>query len=161
MTNKKAQLMDKPFIFIFTLVVAAFVFIFGFYVINNLIKTSSCAQLGIFYTDLNEQVNRYYNFDVGSSTEVQLKLPKKIKYFCVFSKEESLDKTELDKISAGLYDVFTSVDENIALIPINYCQKSLFYIGKLRPKENPLCILNTGKVKFILENKGTFVEASK
>ncbi|MBI2672062.1 hypothetical protein HYX16_03960, partial [Candidatus Woesearchaeota archaeon] len=59
------------------------------------------------------------------------------------------------------YDIFTNVDGNIAFVPVNYCQKSLFYIGKLRPKENPLCILNTGRVNFVLENKGNFVEASK
>jgi len=161
LSNKKAQLMERPFIFIFTLVVASLVFIFGFYVINNLIRTSSCAQIGVFYTDLNEQVNRYYNFDTGSSTDVQLRLPKKIKYFCMFSKEEFLDKTELDKINTGLYDVFTRVDENIAFVPVGYCPKSLFFIDKLKPKENPLCILNTGKVNFVLENKGNYVEARK
>ena len=107
--NKKGQLMDRPFIFIFILVVSAFVFIFGFYLINNLMKASNCAQAGLFINDLKENINRYYNFDEGSGTELKLKLNKKITHICFTNKDE-LNKIMLDNIEKGLFNVMQNSD---------------------------------------------------
>ncbi len=157
---KRGQL-DRPFIFIFITIVSAFVFIFGFYLINNLIKQSNCAQAGIFVNDLRNQVNRYYNFDAGSSTEINLNLPTNIKYVCFKNFDEELDKFKLDQIENGLYDVMKDSDYNIFLIPLNYCSKSFFKIDKIAVDENPLCVINNGNIKLNLENKGSYVELSK
>lgn len=161
LTNKKAQLLDRPFIFIFVLVVAAFTFIFGFYLINNLIKTSNCTQLGIFFNDLKIGIERYYNFDIGSSTEISLKLPKKIEYVCFSNIGNELDKNSLDNIQNGLYDVLMNSNYNLVFVPINYCTRAFFKIDKLRVNENPLCILNTGNIKLKLKNIGDSVEITK
>ena len=158
--NKKGQLLERPFIFIFTLIVGAMVFAFGFYLINNLIKTSNCSQIGLFANDLKNNVERYYSFDIGSSTEVTLKLPKNIQQVCFYSKDGYINREVLDKINPGLYESINNLDYNLVFVPLNYCGKSLFKIEKMKPKENPLCVLNSGNIKLTIENKGEFVEIS-
>ena len=158
--NKKGQLLEKPFIFIFTLIVGALIFIFGFYLINNLIKTSNCAQIGLFVDDLKSNVERYYSFDAGSSTEINLNLPKNIKNVCFYSRDDYINRAIFDEVNQGLYDSINNLDYNLVFIPLNYCSKSLFKVEKMKAMENPLCILNTGNIKLKLENKGDFVEVS-
>lgn len=159
--DRKGQLLERPFIFIFIMVVSAFVLIFGFYLINNLIKSSNCAQIGLAFNDLKKDVNRYYNFDAGSSTEVTLKLPEKIKYVCFKNNGEELDRSKLDKIENGLYEAVKNLDYNILFLPINYCSSSFFKLDNFVVNENPLCIFNTGNIKLNLENKGDYVEVSR
>jgi hypothetical protein len=158
--NKKGQLLERPFIFIFILIVGALTFAFGFFLINNLIKTSNCAQIGLFVNDIRSNVERYYSFDVGSSTEVNLKLPKNIKNVCFYSRDEYINRDIFDEINQGLYDSINTLDYNLVFIPLNYCGKNLFKVERMKAKENPLCILNTGNIKLTLENKGDFVEIS-
>lgn len=161
MMNKKGQLMDRPFIFIFTVIVGALIFIFGFYLIKSLMQTSNCGQLGLFVNDLKNSVNRYYNFDTGSRTDISLKLPKNVKHICFFDKEEYINRNEFDKIDKGLFDAVNNLDYNLFFVPLSACKKGLFKIENIKPKENPTCILNTGTIKIELENKGEFVELSK
>ena len=104
--NKKGQLLERPFIVIFIVIVSAFIFIFGFYLINNLIKQSNCAQLGLNINDLKQDVDRYYSFDIGSSIDINFKLPSGIKYVCFKNLDKDLDKSELDKIDSTLYSNF-------------------------------------------------------
>ena len=157
--NKKAQLLEKPFIHIFAAIVSALVLLFGFYLVTNLLKTSNCTQAGLAFNDLQTAVNRYYNFDIGSSTEYNLKLPKKIKYVCLANGDEA-SPFVLDKIENGLSTAFSSGKYNLAFSPISYCSKSFFKLEKVNVKEGTFCLLNTGGVKFYLENKGEFVEIS-
>lgn len=159
--NKRGQLLERPFIFIFTIIVGALVFIFGFYLINNLIKASNCSQAGLFVNDIRNDIERYYSFDIGSSAEINLKLPKGIKYLCFYSREEYMDRGVFDEIDKGLYESINNLDYNLVFLPLNYCSKGLFKIENMKAKENPTCILNTGTVKLGLENKGDFVEVSK
>ncbi len=159
--NNKGQLMEKPFIFIFTVVVGALIFIFGFYLINNLMKAGNCSQLGIFVNDLKNEVERYYNFDIGSATEVNLKLPKNIKNVCFYTRDDYLNRAEFDKIDKGLFDAVNNLDYNVIFLPLNTCTKGFFKVINFKPKENPTCVVNKGKVKLNLENKGEYVELSK
>lgn len=156
--NKKGQLLERPFIFIFIAVVSAFIFIFGFYLIKNLIKANNCAQLGLAVSDLNKAVERYYNFDTGSSTEISLKLPSKISNVCFINSREDLDRADIDKIDKNLYDIFQNLHYNVIFLPLNYCTKSFFKLDKVVFNKNPLCVLNNGNIKLNLENKGTYVE---
>ena len=158
--NKKGQLLEKPFIFIFTVVVGALIFIFGFYLINNLMKASNCGQLGLFVNDLKNEVERYYNFDIGSSTDISLKLPRNIKHVCFYTKENYINKAEFDKIDKGLFEAVNNLDYNVIFLPLNYCTKGLFSVKNLKPAENPVCILNTGTIKLNLENKGEYIQIS-
>ena len=158
--NNKGQLLDRPFIFIFTVVVGALVFIFGFYLIRNLVETSNCGQLGLFVNDLRNNVERYYSFDAGSSTDLSLKLPRNIKYVCFFDKNEYANRNEFDKIDKGLFDAINNLNQNVIFVPLSACSKGLFKIENLKPKENPTCIFNKGTISLGLENKGEFVELS-
>ena len=63
--NKRGQLLERPFIFIFIVIVSGFIFIFGFYLTKNLIKANNCAQLGLSVNDLKTEVEKYYDFDIG------------------------------------------------------------------------------------------------
>ena len=160
MRNKSGQLLERPFIIIFVMVVAAMVFIFGFYLINNLLKAGTCSQLGLAVDDLKKEVNRYYNFDTGSSTKFKLKLPSKIEYACFKNTGEEANRFELDKVDKRLYPVLKDSKYNVIFVPINYCRSSFFKIDKLMVSEGTLCVLNSGGIDLTLENKGDFVELS-
>ena len=161
MMNKKGQLLEKPFMFLFITIVGALVFIFGIYLVKSLMQTSDCAQVGLFVNDLRKNVDRYYNFDFGSSTKISLRLPNSIEYVCFKNNNEDLDKAKLDKIDQNLFTILDNSKDNVIFTPINKCDKTFFKVDKIIIKNNPLCILNTGIVKIGLENQGDFVEITK
>ena len=86
---KKAQLMSQPFYYIFIVIVIALIFLFGFNIINNLIKLNENAKYVTFKTDFEQAVNDMYYKNPGSiinytknSNHKPLVLPKDVKEVC-------------------------------------------------------------------------------
>ena len=155
---KKAQLFSQPIIIIFALVIAALILTWGSYNIYKLTKTARTIELGTALTDLKDLVNTYYNLDTGSSTEINIKLPKQVKYICFTNPNEPLVITNnIEKISPDLAQLLQIKSKNIFIIPTTI-KPSTYYIKNLKPIENPLCIKTLNSLKAIIENKGSYVE---
>ena len=154
---KKAQLLSQPIIFIFAIIVAALILTWGSYQIVKIIRTGSTIELGTALTDLKDTVNTYYNLDEGSSKELNIRLPKQVKYICFVNSNEPLITQGLEEIDPDLPQILQAKGKNIFIIPATL-KPSTYNIDKLTPIENPLCIKTLNSLKAIIENKGTYVE---
>lgn len=154
---KKAQLLSQPIIFIFAIIIAALILTWGSYNIYKFTKTARTIELGTTLTDLKDITNTYYNLDEGSSTEINLKLPKQVKYICFTDPNKPLVTYGLEQIDPDLPQLLQAKGKNIFIIPTTI-KPSTYYIDKLIPIENPLCIKTLNSLKATIENKGTYVE---
>jgi len=133
--SKRGQLLGQPFVYIFAIIVAALILVFGTKSILDLRERQELVELATFVTDLKEEVAAYYRFDIGSSKELDLNLPRKVKQVCFY--ENKL------KVSPEIF----ALNE--------------FKIKYLKPVETQLCINTNGKLKAIIETKAKYVEIRK
>lgn len=154
---KKAQLFSQPIMFIFAIVIAALILTWGSYNIYKFTKVTKTIELGTALTDLKDLTNTYYNLDEGSSTEINLKLPKQVKYICFTDQNEEIDTYGLEQLDPSLPQLLQAKGSNIFIIPTTI-KPATFNINNLIPIENPLCIKTIGSLKAIIENRGTHVE---
>lgn len=154
---KKAQLFSQPIIFIFAIVVAALILTWGSYNIYKFTKTTRTIELGTALTDLKDLTNTYYNLDEGSSREINIKLPKQVKYICFTDPNEELNTYGLEQLDPNLPQLLQAKGKNIFIIPTTI-KPSTYYINNLIPIENPLCVKTINSLKATIENRGTHVE---
>ena len=157
---KKRGQLEQPFIYIFALVVIAFIIFFGFSAIRKVTKLGESVSTVTFKSELEKQVNHFYYMDTGSRGEVSLDVPLNFKYVCFADKSGVLDKfPQQDSI---LRNLVKTTDRNIYLLPAEGNKIESYTIANVRGSENPFCVLNSkGLIVFILENKGDYVEARK
>ena len=133
--RKRGQL-DQPFIYIFAIIVIAFIIWFGF---TYLSKTNALGEKALyvqFKSDLQDAITNTYNKNEGtlltfspSSANKPLALPTAIKQIC-----------------------FQDLGTKTKLTPDNQ-EYQAFIINNLSPAEKNLCIPAYGRLSFKLENK--------
>ncbi len=128
---KKAQLMSQPFYYIFVVIVIALIFVFGFNIINNLIKAQEQSKFIQFKTDFNNIVDNVYSKSPGTKISSSLLLPKDAKKVC-FNQFPDYTRVSSDSIYS-----------------ISFTNNNLVH-----NKDNPYCInVKAQEVTFTLENK--------
>lgn len=153
----KAQIQVMPFIYIFALIVAALILVFGLKFVFDLQASGEQIELGRFKLDVEREVSFIYNLDTGSSSEVTLKTPTKIKTICFTNSEKDVRTT--DKQLRDL--LFLNPENNFFIISEDPSQDKSFNIEHLKSDTNPFCIQPKGELSLIFENKGTYVTPTK
>jgi len=108
---KKAQL-QLPFTYIFALVVAGLIIIFGFYAITKLIGVGDDVQNVKFVTDLRNQINSIYYNSPGTNLPVKLLVPSGIVAVC-FSNNQYQQGDFIFKDADELATTFVNEDYNV------------------------------------------------
>ena len=141
----------QPFIFILALVVMAFVITFGTKSIFDLKKTAEFTELGLFIDKLNDEVEKFENYEVGSYSNVAFVTPLKIKNVCFTNIGEPITGAVPDSLIRSAIEGGSR--SNVYILPIGVFPKTDFYIERLRVKEsaNPLCINTKGRLDAALE----------
>jgi len=80
--NKKAQIFGEPFIFIFAIIVAAMVLIFGIKIYYDLSERADFAQVADIAQRINENIITFYNLEEGSSNTFKYVFPNTIDCIC-------------------------------------------------------------------------------
>ena len=87
---KKRGILDLPFVYIFMIIVIAFILLFGLNMIFKLNELKEKTVYLTFKTDLDKEVEKMYNMNEGSVTTYSfnsknkpLQMPKEIKEICV------------------------------------------------------------------------------
>jgi hypothetical protein len=156
---KKAQLFAQPIFFIFILVVASLILIFGIKTIFNIKEKAELAELATSIQDLRKTVSSYYSFDYGSAREINIRFPNKIEYIC-FTNHNPKPLPEIEKYGEVI-KLFKLSKYNTFILPASSFKTNAFTIDHLTVKEDPLCIQNKGTLKAIVTNVGDSVEISK
>lgn len=153
----KAQIQVMPFIYIFALVVGALILVFGLKYAFSLQASGEQIELGRFRLDVEREVSFIYNLDTGSSSEVKLKTPTRIRSVCFTNPEKEVRTT--DQQFRDL--LFLKPKDNFFIISEDPSQDKSFYVENLKSDTNPFCIQPKGELKVIFENKGTYVTPAK
>ena len=141
--DARGQLFGMPFVVIFSLIVMALILLFGARSIRDLGGVADMTELSRFVGNLQNVVEVYYNYDVGSKNEVSLNVPGKIEKICFFNPGGSINVGVDMEFRERLED---NSRDNMWILPLDAFKSPApdFRIEYLRAGvggENPLCIL--------------------
>ena len=155
----------QPFIFILTLIVMAFVLAFGLKSFLDIKKTADLTELSNFIIKLEDEVEVFYNFDVGSKKDLNLNLPLNVERICFFNTGERINVNMNDDFFRAVLE--SSRRDNVFVLPLDAFSKVDFYVDGLRVDniENPLCFNVKGKlmaeIETILYNNNVYVQINR
>ncbi len=159
--KKRGQLFEKPFMFIFILVVASLILVFGFRIIKDTINLGEDVEVKSFISKFDGEIERIYNLDYGSRSSLKnLNVPSTIKWICFVDRDSTINFNSAEIPDETTKTLIQETGDNVFFV-LDKDTDSKF-IKNLKPGENPLCIRILGsKLNAVIENKGTFVEVSK
>jgi len=157
---KRGQILGLPLILIFALIVGAFILLYGAKVILDLTAEADYVDLLDNIKDIENNVETFQNYDVGSSKVYDISLPEDVEKLCFYSpladRSNCLDdgkecSTELQET----LDLIISDQYNVYLIPQSLYDINRFSIADFEPLGgNPECVSN-GKDMVISAGKDT------
>ena len=160
---KKGELMSQPFMYIFIIVVLAFVLFFGVKMIINLINFSDKAQVANFVNDFKGRISDVYSDNYGSTVSLDnIKVPKNIFEVCVLNSNFPIDFSLInnDEFRAKLNLSVDGNNDNLFLYG-DFDESSLesYKIDNLEiDLINPVCsVIEDNNIDFVFENKGNRV----
>lgn len=156
---KKGELLSQPFTYIFALVLMGILFFFGYKAITGFQEKAELVELTNFVNDLKYNIKTYYNFDIGSSKQLNLNIPKKVKRICFTNLDENTATTD------SCLKLLINKNDNLYICPIESFSMNTFKIDYLMISQAPLCFDVNGKfnakIKKIVYNKKPYVELTK
>lgn len=111
--NKKAQIFGEPFIFIFAIVVAAMVLMFGIKIYYQLSERADFAQVADIAQRINEDIITFYNLEEGSSNMFSYVFPNTVDCICFVGDNVNTLASSLTGYCADTNGVFeTNINYN-------------------------------------------------
>ena len=157
-TNKKSSV-ELSFNFIFSVILIIVFIASAVYAINKFMNISQCSQVGIFKSDLQDEVDKAWGGTGESIYTKTLGIPSKITYICFADRNSSASGT----YKAYFEDFkYSNPGSNFFFYPKKYaCDFKILTIKHVDIKSttdngrmNPYCIpVNNGKVEIKI-NKG-------
>ena len=149
--KKRGQILGLPLIFVFALIVGAFILLYGAKVILDLRSEADYVDFLDTLDDLDTNVQTFGSYDVGSSKVYNLRLPKDIEQICFYdpSQEDScmLDGEACSSELEGELVVLESEEYNVYIFPQGLYDRSRFTIESFYTQEgNPVCVTNEGSI---------------
>ena len=105
--------MSLPFGMIFSIILIAAIIGIGFYTINYFVNLGKCTEIGLFYQDFQDKVDRAWNSEI-TRDEFVGKLPNGIKSVCFGDLSQTLGRTGKEYDALRKY---RNVDANMFLYP--------------------------------------------
>lgn len=164
---KRGQLLGQPLVYLFAIIMGALILAWGISSVIKLQTTAEKAELAKFVIGFESEVDKYLNFDEGSSNTIRVALPRKIEYICFYDSNEEKD-CKLDGKSCNI----PSLDEGFATMTIKRTKYNLFFLPygvyNLPPRQiknlkieqgqgNPLCLTNNQRKELVLTSMGSYV----
>ncbi len=161
---KKGQLLSQPFIYIFALILGALILIYGGKWVYDILVLSDKVEVAKFTDNLESIVSEYSNYDTGASNLIPVKLPKSVKYACVFDPGKDIKckiKDKMNKIREISCDAIDKTLEfELKTQKKNSNPYTLFFYPKTKIKQvwrhklpdikpvngNPLCYMQGSKI---------------
>lgn len=150
--TKKAQI-PIIFIFIFAIVVAGLLLVWGVSAIFKITDISEKAEYKITINDLKQEVQKMYSYEPGSTKILQLKTPERIKQLCFANKELITTTTNEELIF-----LIQNSNFNTFILPLDAFEQTGFNIPNLRSRKNPDCITTNNQLKAKLTTMNEYVQ---
>lgn len=146
--KKKGQ-GSMPFGVIFSIFLIVVFVVVALTVGKNFISIGKCSSVGLFYEDLQAQVDNLWQ-DQAGETRFSIDLPNGIKKICFADFTQPITNQGEDYKQIELYD---TEDANLFMVPpeeaCNFPYKSIKHINisKITQDENPYCIYVDAELK--------------
>lgn len=150
---KRGQ-MQLSFGMIFSIFLIVVLMGFGFYVIMQFLDFQTQATAGIFFDDLQNDVNNVWRSE-ESSIKVSYNVPSSVEYVCFVDFSSAVDNLE------GIYselELISSGDKNVFVYPVGSGEgsdgKNVLHLDvpKTVQRDNPKCVKAIeGKVEVLLK----------
>lgn len=148
--------MDQIFVYIFLVVVAGLILVFGYKGIQQVMHTGEDVEFIKFLTDFRKETDKYYYLAEGSMKKVSMRIGPDVKEVCFVGDDRDFnyENEEVNVLMKSLKDknmFFVMVGDKERL----EAQK----IEHLKPAENPLCIKSSlGMLNYKLTTMQDYVE---
>ncbi len=149
--KKRGQILGLPLILLFSLIVGAFILLYGTKVILNLTEEAEYVEFLDQLGDLDTTIQTFQNYDAGSSKIYTLNLPKGIESICFYdSMQENSCSFNGEDCSAeleGEFNLILDEEYNIYIFPQGLYDRNRFLIENFQTEDaNPVCLSNGGSV---------------
>ena len=175
---KRGQLLSQPFFYIFLVVVAAMVLIFGYLMIGKLINAECKVENKVFLNELEKQINEVYsigfegsskecaivNFVGQSKLKCEIAKPNGVNGLCFVDMYSDFNpgKITIKELRDELTVLKGEKDSNLFFVSKEGCEINSQKLNKLKIQE-PFCFdfRENKQHKILLENQGKFVSIKK
>ncbi|MDP3728180.1 MAG: hypothetical protein Q8R18_01870 [bacterium] len=145
--KKRAQILGLPLILVFSLIVGAFILLYGAKVILDLTEEADYVDFLGQVEDLDATLDTFGNYDIGSSKVYTLKVPEDVEIICFYDASQGdscrLDGDACSSDIEGKLALVLDEEYNLYIFPQGLYDRNRFTIEKFQTEEgNPLCISN-------------------
>ncbi len=167
--NKKSQIYGHIFIYILTIIIVAFILIYGYTAIQNFRDRTEQIVNIKFNNDMNNAVKGLIG-DYGSVIKKEIEVGDDIKQVCFVETVENFDKQNPQAINSEGFlitldpiikdSISSNADKNVFLV--GKTVKKSFYIGKISVDADVMCVtpLNN-KIVLRMESLGDHISIDK
>lgn len=143
--NRKA-ISPIIFVFIFAMIVAGLLLAWGVSSVFSLMQFAQEADFQKSVESFNNNIQRVYNYDEGSTELLEMSFPNQIEEICITDKDENFPAT---KKYQDIKYLSENSNNDVFFIPLDLFEgKTATNIRNLKPIKNPICIkLKNGELK--------------
>ncbi|MBS3107478.1 hypothetical protein J4468_01050 [Candidatus Woesearchaeota archaeon] len=155
--KKRGQLLGMPLVYIFAIIVAGMILLWGGSQIVKYLQFAECVKIQDFNNKLDNDVKSMLRMDTGSRQGYKTSLTSKVNMICFYNSENPINNNHY--LVQEYKTVIQNGRKNVYYLPMETEDCDLmFAVSNLRNNEaiNPLCFEN-GK-SYDLESKGAIVE---
>lgn len=158
MKSEKRGQLEMSFGMIFSIIIIIATIGVAFYVISHFVKVNNCAQIGIFYQDLQERVDKAWQEDRTQGTFTG-KLPGSVEQVCFGNFTQSYDPKDEEEfeylkryrneeVNLFLYPPVSACGNDLATYNLKHSRADKFFC--ISPKKGELVLKVTKDVSDIL-----------
>jgi len=140
---KKKGDMSMSFGMIFSIILIAVILVVGFIVITHFLNLKKCAEVGLFYNDLQEAIDRVWKSS-SKTEQLNIILPGGIEEVCFVNFTQPMNNGDYASIKQryGFYNptLFLNPPEKACDMP--YQVMKHINITRITERSNPQCIKN-------------------
>ena len=165
---KRGQILSQPFVYIFAIIVIAFILFFGIRSVIDLIKIGDLVETKTLINKIEKQIDSCYSLDKGSTCSFEdVVISRNIREICFVNVEENVNFNIVDD-ETTIIMINNSINYgegyNLFLIPKmgKELDERRHKINNLYADENPLCeSVDDGRINLVMINDGVNVRLRK
>lgn len=157
--EKRGQILGLPLVLLFSLIVGAFILLYGAKVILDLTEEADYVEFLDQVKDLESTLQTYQNYDTGTSKKYTLDVPEDIEVLCFYDGTQSTDCT-LDGSACpadlqGEIDLVLDDKYSLYIFPVGLYDRNRFLIeGFYTTEGNPVCVSNGKQILIQVQKEG-------
>lgn len=145
--KKRGQILGLPLILVFSLIVGAFILLYGAKVILDLTEEANYVEFLDQVEDLDASIDTFGNYDVGSSKVYTFQVSEDVETLCFYdpiqNRDCTLDGETCSSALEGELELVLDEEYNLYVFPQGLFDRNRFTIESFQTLDgNPICVSN-------------------